>query len=117
MELKRLLTNLCTDDLDASKSFYTSLFDFNVAFDSDWFVPLVSNEAGLELGIIARQHDIVPDAAKSAQSGFYLTLVIESVDALYDKALSMGVEIIQAPQQTFYGQKTSLVTSARRHGY
>ena len=53
MEIKRLLTNICSTDLEASKQFYTSLFSFKVGYDSDWFIHLVSEGSELELGIIS----------------------------------------------------------------
>ncbi len=47
----RLLTNICSDALVASKNFYTKLFDFKVDFDSDWFIHLLSKDKKLDLGI------------------------------------------------------------------
>jgi len=35
------MTNICSDDLAKSRDFYTKLFDFNVDYDSDWFVHLI----------------------------------------------------------------------------
>lgn len=53
MEIKRLLTNICSEDLEQSRNFSVSLFDFEISFDSDWFVHLVSKGNQLELGIIS----------------------------------------------------------------
>ncbi|WP_366135950.1 hypothetical protein [uncultured Maribacter sp.] len=46
------MTNICSDNLAESRDFYTKLFDFNVDYDSDWFVHLISKDKKLELGII-----------------------------------------------------------------
>ncbi|MTI29852.1 hypothetical protein E1171_03420, partial [Cytophagales bacterium RKSG123] len=42
--INRIMTNICSDNLAVSKNFYTKLFDFNVDYDSDWFVHLISKD-------------------------------------------------------------------------
>jgi len=109
MKINRLLTNVCSNNLAESKSFYTSLFDFNVEFDSDWFVNLKSADQHFEIGIIAKNHDIVPSDAKGIAAGVYLTFVVEDTDALHMKAQELQYEIVQEPEMTFYGQKRMLL--------
>jgi len=108
-KINRLLTNICSDDLPASEAFYTQLFDFKAAFSSDWFVNLISEANGLELAIIAREHEIVPSAVRQQPTGFYLTLVVDDVDEFHKKAVARDVEIIQPPADTFYGQRRMLI--------
>jgi len=91
--------------------FYTSLFAFKVEFDSDWFIHLVSESKGLELGIISEQHEIVPDKVKGRISGIYLTFVIENVDESFRQCLALNYEIILEPDMTPYGQKRMLVSA------
>ena len=109
MKIDRLLTNICSNDLSASKAFYTSLFELKVAYDSDWFVQLVSEENGLELGIIQNNHELIPAEFRGSPTGVYLTFVVESADAIYEKAQTLGFDIIQSPEMTFYGQKRLLL--------
>ncbi|MCG8322820.1 MAG: hypothetical protein MI921_25185 [Cytophagales bacterium] len=42
MKINRIMTNICSDQLQESKNFYVKLFDFNVDYDSDWFIHLIS---------------------------------------------------------------------------
>ncbi|MEL6638825.1 MAG: VOC family protein [Bacteroidota bacterium] len=107
--LQRLLPNLCTDDLAASKAFYTRLFAFEIAYDSDWFVQLQSPDAALELGLIARDSDFVPAAARGAATGFYLTLVVDDVELCFERAQQHQYPIEQAPADTPYGQRRMLL--------
>jgi len=109
MKINRLLTNICSDDLPASEAFYTRLFYFKALFSSDWFINLASEEHGLELAIIARGHEIVPSAVRQQPTGFYLTFVVEDVDAFYEKAQNMGVTVVAPPEDTFYGQRRLLI--------
>ena len=98
MEIKRLLTNICSDDLTASKQFYTSLFSFKLDYDSDWFIHLISEGRELELGIILTDHEIVPAPSKGKVSGAYLTFVVEDVDQFYEKAKDLGYSIYNRPK-------------------
>jgi len=109
MIINRLLTNICSTDLTASKDFYTKLFDFTIDYDSDWFVHLMSKDKKLELGIIDRTNEIVPEAYRNTPDGFYITFVVDNVDELFDIAKTEGLEILEEPSDTFYGQRRLLL--------
>ena len=111
MKINRLLTNLCSADLAASKAFYTSLLGFEIAYDSDWFVQLLSPDTGLEIGLIVAGHEIVPEGVAQKAGGVYLTIVVDSVDAVYTKAQQLGLQVEQAPELMPYGQKRMLLLS------
>ena len=110
MKIDRLITNICSNHLEESKDFYTALFDFEVGYDSDWFVNLLSKDKKLELGIIKRDHEIVPRNFQHSPQGFYLTFVVEDVDKLYQIAQEHSFTVVEAPQDTFYGQRRLLLT-------
>lgn len=107
--INRLMANICSTQLSKSKDFYTKLFDFNVDYDSDWFVHLISNNKQLELGIIDRNNDLVPAAYQNVPNGFYLTFVVDNVDDVYETAQTEQYEVIGAPTDTFYGQRRLLL--------
>lgn len=108
--MNRLFANICSGDLTKSKQFYTSLFGLKVNYDSAWFVHLGDGEGrGLELGLIAKDHDVVPEGVRARPAGIFLTLVVEDVDVLHRQARDLGVPIIEAPTPTFYGQKRMLI--------
>jgi len=109
MAFSRILPNLCSDRLQDSRDFYVSLLGFEVSFESDWYVQLRSpTNPESELGIISRTHDLVPTAFRTLPTGMYMTFVVDDVDAVYQKAQSVGLEIIQAPKNEFYGQRRFL---------
>ena len=111
MKVNRLLTNVCSEDLEQSKRFYTTLFAFSIGYHSDWFVHLVSEGKELELGIIQQYHDIVPEMVKGQSRGLYLTFVVDDVDQCYQDIQDNGYEVLQAPEITSYGQKRLLVVA------
>lgn len=109
MILKRILTNICSDRLVESRDFYVALLGFTVKYDSDWYVQLASAEnPELELGIIRRDHELVPHDHQTSPSGIYITFVVADVDHVYRQALAMGLSIVQPPRNEFYGQRRFL---------
>jgi len=106
----RILTNICSDDLQKSKEFYVKLLGFQVKYDSDWYVQLCSPEdSEIEYGIIQRDHELVPKEYQNTPNGMYVTFVVEDVDVVYGVAIDMGILIIQEPRNEFYGQRRFLV--------
>lgn len=105
----RILTNICSNDLQKSKDFYVELLGFNIKYDSDWYVQLCSPEdSEIEYGIIQRDHDLVPKEYQEIPTGMYVTFVVDNVDVVYKKAINMGISIIQEPRNEFYGQRRFL---------
>jgi predicted enzyme related to lactoylglutathione lyase len=107
--MKRILTNICSDHLAESKDFYTQLFDFEVAYDSDWFIQLVDSESGLELGIIDRSSDMIPKDFQTTPTGFYITLVVADADSIHQRAIELEYDIISPPEDMSYGQRRLLL--------
>lgn len=107
--INRIMTNICSDNLAESRDFYTKLFDFNVDYDSDWFVHLISEDKKLELGIIDRTNEIVPKNFQNKPQGFYVTFVVDNVDEIFEVAASEKFKIINEPTDTFYGQRRLLL--------
>ncbi len=102
--------SVLSDDLAATRDWFVSLFGYRVEFDSDWFVHLQSvDHADVELGILARDHDIVPAPVRGQPSGGMLTIVVEDVDAVHRQAVDRGLEVVEAPRDLFYGQRRMLL--------
>jgi predicted enzyme related to lactoylglutathione lyase len=79
-------------------------------FDSDWFVILTHPDAdGLELGILQRSHDIVPQSVRSAPSGIIVTFVVDDCDAVHDRARACNARVLEKPTDMFYGQRRMLL--------
>lgn len=108
-KMNRLMTNICSNDLNASRHFYTTLFDFKVDFDSDWFIHMISEDRQLELGIIDQTNEIVPKEFQNNPQGFYLTFVVEDADKVFEIAKTKQFEIVSQPEDTFYGQRRLLL--------
>ena len=106
----RILSNICSDNLQGSKDFYTQLLGLQVKYDSDWYIQLCSPEnPEIEYGLIQKDHSLVPEAYHRSPTGMYMTFVVDDVDQIYEKALALNIPIIQTPRNEFYGQRRFLV--------
>lgn len=109
MKINRMMTNICSSNLQESKKFYTRLFDFNVDYDSDWFIHLISKDKQLELGIVDSTNEIVPKEMNGIAGGSYMTIVVDDVDRLFEIAKSENFQVVEKPADTFYGQRRLLL--------
>jgi catechol 2,3-dioxygenase-like lactoylglutathione lyase family enzyme len=108
-KISRMMTNICSDKLSESKEFYTRLFNFEVNYDSDWFIQLISPNNQLELGIIQQNNEIVPKEFQRQPQGFYITFVVENVEEIFEIAKTEKFTIFSEPVDTFYGQRRMLL--------
>lgn len=107
--INRLMTNICSENLGESKHFYTTLFDFQINYDSDWFIHLMSTNQQLELGIIDKKNDLVPASFQKEPNGFYLTFVVDNAEELFEIAKQNNFTIVNEPIDTDYGQRRLLL--------
>lgn len=107
--VKRFMVNICSHDLLSSRDFYLQWFDFELDYESDWFVLLRSRQQSFELGIILADHEIVPREIGAVPQGAYLTFVVENVDVIFEEMKQDKHLMIHAPEDTFYGQRRMLV--------
>ncbi|MEM6989246.1 MAG: VOC family protein [Myxococcota bacterium] len=110
MAIQRVFYNVLSADLAAARRFYCGLLELSVRFDSDWFVHVgVAGNEGLEIGLLARDHALVPEAWRGAPRGAVLTVVVDDVDRIHEQARAAGVEVVEPPTDQFYGQRRLLL--------
>lgn len=110
MTIQRAFASIFATDLPRTREFYVSLFGWRVDFDSDWFVHLQApDNPAVELGIIRRDHEIVPEPDRSAPTGILVTVVVEDVDALHATVVERGIPVVEPPRNLFYGQRRMLL--------
>lgn len=109
MSIRRLLANISSRCLPESRDFYVDLLGMEVARETEWYVHLVSaTEPALELGIIQRDHPLLPPEWRASPAGMYLTFVVDHVDEYHARAVVRGLPIVQPPRDEFYGQRRFL---------
>lgn len=111
MAIARLIPNICSDCLPETRDFYVKVLGFEVQFESDWYIQVVApGQPQLEIGIMQRDHELVPAAFQTTPAGTFLTVVLDQVDEVYAKALEQHLQIMQPPRDEFYGQRRMLLT-------
>ncbi|WP_199851663.1 VOC family protein [Brumimicrobium mesophilum] len=63
----------------------------------------------MELGIIDKNHELVPNEFQNLPTGFYITFVVDNADEIYEIAQLEKLEIVSEPKDTFYGQRRFLL--------
>ena len=107
---QRSFYSVFSADLGSAKDWYISLFNYRVEFESDWFVHLQDpDNPSIEVGIIARTHEIVPERFRGPADGGMLTLVVDDVDAIHRQAVANGLTVVEEPRDLFYGQRRLLL--------
>lgn len=89
MSIRRVVPNLLTPDMDASRTFFGELLGFKVVMDLGWVVTFASPSNP------TAQISVSPgDALKGQQMRPYLTIEVEDVDAVHAAALVRGYEVV-----------------------
>lgn len=96
-----IFPTICADDVAATRDFYVTLFDFEVIFDSGWYVQLDGNSR--QIGIVERTHPSVPEPFRNRPAGVLISIEVDDVDAVYAKAA--GFEIPLDLRDEAFGQR------------
>jgi catechol 2,3-dioxygenase-like lactoylglutathione lyase family enzyme len=92
--------------LPESRDFYTRLLGMEVVFDGDWYVLLRDpRRPRLQIAFVADRHETVPAAFHGAARGVLVTVEVDDVDAVHDRAVALGVELAQELRDEEFGQR------------
>ena len=107
--LKRVVTSVYVDDLEKSKAFYCQLLGLVAVFDTDWIVQFsYPDNSAIELMLQPKTNALIPQEFQKPPQGSSLVFVVDDCDQYYEKAISLGAEIIQTPRNESYGQRRFL---------
>jgi catechol 2,3-dioxygenase-like lactoylglutathione lyase family enzyme len=110
MTINRVLYNIMTDKLAATRDFYMRLLEMPAIYESDWYIVLKpATNSPHELGIIDVNSEVVPERFRAAPAGSYLTFVVDDVARSFERARELGLDILEEPTDLFYGQRRMLV--------
>lgn len=107
MKMKQIVPIMTTNKLAELKEFYTKHFDFKVNFDAPQYLGLVfEGKTSMEIGFMTPGENCVEFSGQ----GLTLGLVVENVDAEYDRIKNAGLNIVQKPQDNPWGDRSTIVT-------
>ena len=89
MSIRRVVPNLLSPDMDASRTFFGEFLGFKLVMDLGWVVTFASPSNP------TAQISVSPgDALKGQQMRPYLTIEVEDVDAVHAAALVRGYQVV-----------------------
>lgn len=105
--MKAIYPVTITTKLDECKQFYMNHFGFTAVFEADWYVQLLHEISGVEIGLMlpglenqpAELHD------EFSAKGIIYTLEVDDVDAEYERLTTAGVEVFYPLTTEEWGQR------------
>ncbi|MEO0484846.1 MAG: VOC family protein [Pseudomonadota bacterium] len=93
-------------DVAATTAFYRNHFDFDPAFEADWYVHLQSrHDPSVNLAILDAWHDTIPEPGRGLSKGVILNIEVADVDALYTRVTQAGLRVLKSLRDEPFGQR------------
>ena len=106
MKITQFYPLLQVADVAATQAFFQKHFDFEPAFESDWYVHLQSKQSPTtNITLLDAQHETIPEPARGLTQRTILSFEVEDVDAAYAACQMDGMTIVQPLQDEPHGQR------------
>ncbi|MDJ0834101.1 MAG: VOC family protein [Gammaproteobacteria bacterium] len=94
------------DHIDQAKAFYTGHFDFQVAFENDWYLHLVS-DSGIQVGFMLPNQPTQPEVFHQPHNGagVIFSVEVDDADTAYAEATQAGLDIALELRSEDWGQR------------
>lgn len=97
---------IMTDEVARTAGFYVRHFDFDVVFESDWYVHLQSSRnPDVNLAVLDGHHETIPAVGRGKVFGLILNFEVEDPDAEYARAKAAGLPILLDIRDEDFGQR------------
>jgi uncharacterized glyoxalase superfamily protein PhnB len=103
-----MLTNILTDNLISTRDLFVNFLNFNIEYESNWFISMSSEKHG-QVSAFLRTSEFIPDVYQKSCQGLIITCIVEDVDSYYLKAQKIGLNIVEPPRDLPYGQRRLLI--------
>lgn len=91
----RLNAGIITNNLEKTKDFYTKILDFQIVWESDWFILLATPNGADTISFLMPNHPtqgIDQFRNNYNGSGVYLTIEVDDIDDLYNRMKKKEIE-------------------------
>ncbi|MCE2029483.1 VOC family protein [Sessilibacter corallicola] len=104
--MKSLFPDICSTNLVDSKEFYVDFLGFNVIFEIDWYIQLQSPSLEpIQIAFVEKNHSSVPKGYQKTPQGVVVTVEVENVDVVYQRAQDLGLPVIVNLCNEQWGQR------------
>ena len=97
---------LIVKNLDAAKKFYINNFSFNIAFQNEWYLHLVS-DSGIQVAFMLPNQPTQPDVFQKQYNGngLIFSLEVDNADEAYSYAMEKSLNIALNLRSEEWGQR------------
>ena len=89
MKIRRIVPDICSNDLEKSKQFYGDFLGLKLVMDMDWILCFASESNQ------TAQINILPNDNKDVtNANVFITIEVFEIDAAYEKAIANNYEIV-----------------------
>ena len=94
------------NSISDAKEFYVSNFDFQVAFENEWYLHLVST-SGVQVGFMLPNQPTQPQIFHESHngSGVIFSVEVNDADSAYSEAQKKGLNIVLDLRSEDWGQR------------
>ena len=93
-------------NITTAKAYYTDNFDFQIAFENDWYLHLIT-ETGVQVGFMLPEQATQPKIFHESHSGsgVIFSVEVENADRAYAKAKERKLHIVLDLRSEDWGQR------------
>ncbi len=107
MRIARVDSTISTYKLQESKNFYMQYFDFQLVYESDWYIELIAPDqpaAGISFTLPQR------DAGEIFNGkGLIISFQVADVDAEFERLKALGLDIYQELEDKPWGERSFVI--------
>ncbi|PHM64550.1 hypothetical protein Xsto_02824 [Xenorhabdus stockiae] len=103
-----MLVNILSDDLISTRDLFVNLLKFSIEYESCWFISM-SSESNEQVSAFLKTSEFIPKAYQQACQGVIITFVVKNIDAYFETAKTLKLDIIEPPRDLPYGQRRMLI--------
>lgn len=106
MKIKRVDATISTNKLQESKVFYMEHFDFQLLYESDWYIELIARDLASGISFTLPQRE---EGEFFNGKGLIISFEVDDVDAEYDRLKAEGLNIYQEMQDKPWGERSFVI--------
>jgi len=106
MNIKRADTTISTDNLIECRDFYIKYFGFQLMYESDWYIELLSPSLAFGVSFTLPQRDV---SEFFNGKGLILSFEVDDLDQEFERLKAEGLAIQQELQNKPWGERSFVV--------
>lgn len=106
MKIKRVDATISTNKLQESKTFYMKHFDFQLLYESDWYIELIARDLASGISFTLPQRE---EGEFFNGKGLIISFEVDDVDAEYKRLKAEGLHIYQEMQDKPWGERSFVI--------